>query len=502
MIPYMLHSSILLSGCFIFYWLFIRLETFFSLNRWVLISGILLSVLIPLIHIPENWSLRQAATSEIIYTEPINFESLDESKSSNIIDVPETQTRAGEMPVLSKNEKSALAIEKENSLSTAIPIMKILLYIYLIGVVVFFLAFLVQLIILVTKMYTLISFKDGRYRIVELVKDEAPYSFWNSIFINPTKYELEVYTQILNHEKIHIQQAHFIDKLLAEFLLIGFWFNPFVWMLRNAITNNLEYLTDSSMLEMGTEKQAYQLSLLKVSVPQHPLNLSTNYNNSFLKSRIAMMNSKKSSASSSWKYLFLLPLLGFSMVCLNEVQSKEANSYSDTEAYENYLQDSIPEKLEEIKAIEELEELEELEEIQELEAIAELEELEEIDNYNTNIRPGHWVGEIDGNKVCFEFNNSRPAKGWTSINHACFDKSALSDLPKGEDKDFHIKRAAGTMKFNGSFKGDSGDGTFEFEEDAAFISYLEKEGMNPQKENGMFHLFMNNVDKNYIAALK
>ncbi|MFT5764013.1 MAG: beta-lactamase regulating signal transducer with metallopeptidase domain, partial [Saprospiraceae bacterium] len=341
MIPYMLHSSILLSGCFIFYWLFIRLETFFSLNRWVLISGILLSVLIPLIHIPENWSLRQAATSEIIYTEPINFESLDESKSSNIIDVPETQTRAGEMPVLSKNEKSALAIEKENSLSTAIPIMKILLYIYLIGVVVFFLAFLVQLIILVTKMYTLISFKDGRYRIVELVKDEAPYSFWNSIFINPTKYELEVYTQILNHEKIHIQQAHFIDKLLAEFLLIGFWFNPFVWMLRNAITNNLEYLTDSSMLEMGTEKQAYQLSLLKVSVPQHPLNLSTNYNNSFLKSRIAMMNSKKSSASSSWKYLFLLPLLGFSMVCLNEVQSKEANSYSDTEAYENYLQDSI-----------------------------------------------------------------------------------------------------------------------------------------------------------------
>ena len=106
---------------------------------------------------------------------------------------------------------------------------------------------------------------------------------------------------------------------MAELAVIVQWFNPFAWLYRKAVENNLEHLTDDNMLNKGTEPESYQMNLLRVSVPQLPLNLTTNYNQSFLKKRIAMMNVKKSSASSSWKYLLLFPLLALTVITLNPI---------------------------------------------------------------------------------------------------------------------------------------------------------------------------------------
>lgn len=87
------------------------------------------------------------------------------------------------------------------------------------------------------------------------------------------------------------------------------------------MTNNLEFLTDQSLLSKGMEKQSYQMSLLKVSVSQKPFNLTTNYNNSFLKNRIIMMNEKRSSITSVWKYLFIIPLFFLSVITMNAVST-------------------------------------------------------------------------------------------------------------------------------------------------------------------------------------
>ncbi len=531
MIPYLLHSSILLSGCFIFYWLFIRKETLFKLNRWVLITSILLCLTLPLISIPEDWSIQYAPVTEVMEPTPGTeiLPPIDIAPSSDVI-----STTTAEEVIAAENISPPPS--EGTILREAIPYGLYAWYIYLIGVAVFFLAFLVQLIVLLTKMYTFVSFKDGPYRIVELVKDEAPYSFFNSIFINPTKYDLDTYTQIIEHEKIHIQQAHFFDKMLAEFLLIAFWFNPFVWLLRNAITNNLEYLTDSSMLQNGTEKQTYQLSLLKVSVPQHPLNLTTNYNNSFLKNRIKMMNAKKSSASSSWKYLFLLPLIGFSMICLNDVQSKDTSLLSTME-YIDY-QDQNPSENE--KALEKEVEQQHVQTIKKTTQKEDLVNREKtkvdskekqkqkqkeaakssfknkekrklkekeasnsfMEGRHTNIKPGHWESEIDGTQVCFELNNSTPDRRSVSYITTCFKKSELSEIPRGADKDFFIKREAGTLKLNGSFSGNSGKGSFKFEKDKAFLAYLNKEGLRAKEKNDSYHLFLGNINKEYVNYLK
>lgn len=199
---------------------------------------------------------------------------------------------------------------------------------YLIGVVIFFLIFIIQVVILLTQRYNLNSFKTGKYTIVEMVKDSEPCSFLNYIYINPTKYDEETYDHIIKHEKAHIDQSHFVDKVIAELLIVLFWFNPSTWLLRKSISQNLEFLTDQSILNQGIQKDKYQMSLLKVSVSNRPLNLTASYNSSFLKSRINMMNSKNSSVVSAWKYLFIVPLFLLSAASLNAVQVNARNAQS------------------------------------------------------------------------------------------------------------------------------------------------------------------------------
>lgn len=313
MIPYLAHTTILLSGLMIFYWLFLRNETFFALNRWTFVLCIALSCFLPAISIPASISLQKSSNKVTDVVKTIIPELIPAEKTIGPAN--------NEVEKVGKTEQiGPLSVKSLKNWS----LKSILTAIYIIGVAIFFIIFVLQLIILLTRKYNLSSIKTGKYSIVELVKEQEPYSFMNTIFINPNSYDAETYEQIIEHEKLHIDQAHFIDKLLAECLVILFWFNPLIWLMRSSISKNLEFLTDHSLLKKGMEKESYQMSLLKVSVSTKPFNLTTSYNNSFLKNRIIMMNSKKSSIASLWKYLFILPLFFLSMVSLNAVQDEES----------------------------------------------------------------------------------------------------------------------------------------------------------------------------------
>ncbi len=194
-----------------------------------------------------------------------------------------------------------------------------LLYCYFFGVVLFGARFLLQLAVLLYQSYSRPVILDGRFRIVEISGNRAPCSFGNTIFINPEKYDWETYNQILIHEKIHVSGRHTLDILLAEVALVIQWFNPFAWLYRREVENNLEFLTDANvLLDQTIERSAYQLSLLRVSAPHLPFSITNNYNQSLLKRRIVMMNSQRSSLSTVWKYFFLFPLLIGLMCVLNK----------------------------------------------------------------------------------------------------------------------------------------------------------------------------------------
>ena len=54
---------------------------------------------------------------------------------------------------------------------------------------------------------------------------------------------------IVLHEDIHVREKHTFDILFAEILFLLQWFNPFVWLLKDAIKNNLEYKTDHQVVK-------------------------------------------------------------------------------------------------------------------------------------------------------------------------------------------------------------------------------------------------------------
>lgn len=362
MIPYILHVTVITTVCFLFYKLLLQKETFYRLNRWTLLSCLAVAFALPLLPVPREWSwrekwktadvvtaaperagdkIRQEAVIEPVFpTAPVSQDQpkrhvrrsgarngkaivrkqLIDQATTAVSDVANTGNKSSQTTAGTPAEKrDAGTLAGFFSGATLLLALQWLFYLYGFGVVVFGAHFLFQLTVLLYQSYSRPVIKDGRFRIVETSGDRAPCSFGNTIFINPEKYDWETYNQILIHEKIHVSGRHTLDILLAEIALVIQWFNPFAWLYRREVENNLEFLTDAHVLLDATiERSAYQLSLLRVSAPHLPFSLTNNYNQSLLKRRIVMMNSQSSSLHTVWKYFFLIPLLTGLMCALNK----------------------------------------------------------------------------------------------------------------------------------------------------------------------------------------
>src|SRR4030095_2803134 len=301
---------------------------------------------------------------------------------------------------------------------------------------------------------------DGKYRIVEVSGDKAPCSFGNNIFINPSKYEWETYNQIIEHEKVHIRQNHTLDIIIAELLLIFQWFNPFAWIYRREIESNLEFLTDDQLIQQKIDKQSYQLSLMKVSAPHFPLSLTTNYNQSILKKRIAMMNTKRSNLHTAWKYFFLMPVLAFLACLLNEPVAKGQTSNVKSETNKK--------------------------------------------NHGMETE-GYWFAVIKDDKVNIRFSDKKMDDDFKSNNSYSSNTFKLSDLgtlPKGTSGTFTITREAGKMEMTGKFEGNTGMGTYKFVADKAYFDYMNKELKETLDDDDQMAFFFINIKKDYLQMLK
>ena len=68
MLPYIFHVSLLITTCYLLYRLLWEKETYFQLNRWILITCLLLSFGLPLLTVPEGWSLQHRVVQQEILT--------------------------------------------------------------------------------------------------------------------------------------------------------------------------------------------------------------------------------------------------------------------------------------------------------------------------------------------------------------------------------------------------------------------------------------------------
>jgi hypothetical protein len=137
----------------------------------------------------------------------------------------------------------------------------------------------------------------------------TPFSFFNKVYIHKEQHQELELNDIFKHEYVHVRGHHSIDVLWFEIVLLICWYNPFVWLMRKSVRQNLEFLTDQQVLDKGVDRQAYQYSLLNVTKQGAQVGISNQFNFKTLKKRIMMMNKKRSSKLELSKYVFLLPIL-------------------------------------------------------------------------------------------------------------------------------------------------------------------------------------------------
>jgi len=94
----------------------------------------------------------------------------------------------------------------------------------------------------------------------------TPHSFGKNMFINKDDYkDGKIVEEILIHERSHIKQRHYIDIIFIELLIIFFWFNPIIYLYRNRIKLNHEFLADNTVIRNKKNIIYYQTLLIRMA---------------------------------------------------------------------------------------------------------------------------------------------------------------------------------------------------------------------------------------------
>ena len=265
---------------YLMYVLFLRKETFFTSNRWYLISGLALSLLLPLVTFTKTiW----------IEPEPIVYENVK----------PIIHTTFETIPVEETPFDWTLLVIGAYSAIVSLVLLKI-------GI---------ELISFYKKIQKQNKQKEVDYTLVDSNSAENPFSFFSYIVINKEMFTEEELEHILTHESIHVKQKHSFDVLLGKVFCALFWANPIIWLYRKVMLQNLEFIADNETFQQIENKYLYQRTLLKVVTHQHNLSITNQFYQSLIKKRIVMLHTNQSDKKNVWKYATILPLLvGFMLL--------------------------------------------------------------------------------------------------------------------------------------------------------------------------------------------
>lgn len=273
---FIVESGISLGIFSLVYFVFLKNETFFRLNRVYLVLSVLFSCLLPFLHLePGVEGIRQlfmpaeAATPEFV----------------NLLD---TVTVYG----------NAFSGTATNTLLSY----RGFLILYFSGIVCFTLLFIVKLVKILWLVHTSKVHRVNGCRLVETGKEGSPFSFFKFVFIPKNVKDGTDWEKMLSHELEHVRQRHSADIIALEAMAVLQWFNPFVWLFKRLVRENHEYLADRAVLSSGVSRGKYKLLLLGQVLGEQP-QLANNFNYSLIKNRIKMMTKIKSSKIATIKVL-------------------------------------------------------------------------------------------------------------------------------------------------------------------------------------------------------
>ncbi len=246
MILYLIRFSLALACVYGFYRFILEREKAFVFNRFFLIAGLLLALIIPLIS----------------FTGPEAF-------------------------------KSFLSITQQSVDQNIIRWEFLFNLIYLTVSSILLLRFGIDTLKLIKKAQTGKLKVINGTQIILTYKSHPPYSFLSYVFISEQDFH-QIQPELIDHEIAHVKQGHTFDILFIEFVKAFLWINPMLGLYKQSMRLNHEFLADQAAIINSVSITEYQNTLLSYFMAKKTPSIASGFNFSLTKKRFRMMTQTKS----------------------------------------------------------------------------------------------------------------------------------------------------------------------------------------------------------------
>ncbi|SDD48634.1 M56 family metallopeptidase [Niabella drilacis] len=284
---YLLKVSACTALFFGFYLLILRQLTFFRINRIYLLASLLLSCVIPMVHISIKKAVPFAPVATVVPGEPVILKK-------TMPPVPQVPEQVKQFDWQAAAGYLYMAIVLTLLLLSVWRLLRILKY--------------VKHPVRTGNGLRLISKRTGF----------TNCSFFNYVFVDESTLsnaELELF---LKHEEVHAKQFHSADKMLMILAKAIMWMNPVIYLYDKALTQAHEYEADA-ITSQHFGKESYARLILNRAIGAPKMALAHQFAESPVKERIKMLFTPKSNKMKQLSYAFILPI-GAGLIALFGIQ--------------------------------------------------------------------------------------------------------------------------------------------------------------------------------------
>ena len=271
---YSVKVAVCLTLFYLFHKLLMSRDTFHTFNRFAILSMMLLSLVLPLVHL-----------------------SLDS----------ETGINRGTV-ALEGLVAQTVVDDGGNGVGEGMTLTQVLLATYVLGVVLFVGKALLSVgsLLRLIRRARCVEVRNG-IRIYTMQGDISPFSWFRYIIMSEKDWQ-ENRREIVLHEMAHIRRCHSMDVAVCNMMIVFQWYNPAAWLLKRELQTVHEYEADEAVLSAGVDATHYQMLLIRKAVGERLFSMANNLNHNSLKKRITMMKIKRTNPMQKAKIAFVLPL--------------------------------------------------------------------------------------------------------------------------------------------------------------------------------------------------
>lgn len=298
---YSVKVAVCLALFYLFHKLLMSRDTFHTFNRFAILSMMLLSLVLPLVHLSLD-------SETGINRGTVALEGL----------VAQTVVDGG-----------------GNGVGEGMTLTQVLLATYVLGVVLFVGKALLSVgsLLRLIRRARCVEVRNG-IRIYTMQGDISPFSWFRYIIMSEKDW-LENRREIVLHEMAHIRRCHSMDVAVCNMMIVFQWYNPAAWLLKRELQTVHEYEADEAVLSAGVDATHYQMLLIRKAVGERLFSMANNLNHNSLKKRITMMKIKRTNPVQKAKIAFVLPLAAMTVAAFasQKVENLSEKVEQESEAF-------------------------------------------------------------------------------------------------------------------------------------------------------------------------